>query len=78
MKRGVCVKCGSKTVYTKENAVAFEQGRKGVFIKTGMGQSASDTEAYICSSCGYFEIYVIDHKKLQDVAKKWQQVTPRV
>lgn len=78
MKRGVCVKCGARTVYAKESGISFDQGKKtSVIVKTGMVKSDSEAEAFICTSCGYYEIYVTDHKKLRDVEKKWRQVTPR-
>jgi hypothetical protein len=34
----------------------------------------TQTEDYICSTCGYFEIYIADQKKLNDVAQKWEKV----
>lgn len=76
MHRGTCLKCGSKTVFTKDDGIGFN-GSYGVFVKTGMMGGHSNTVSYVCTTCGYLEIYISEKKKLENIAKKWQHVQPK-
>lgn len=75
MKRGVCVKCGAETVFAKDNGIFF--GKHGVVVRTGMLLLArTRLRPLVCTTCGYFELYIADPQKLSDVAKKWQHIPP--
>jgi hypothetical protein len=63
MRRGICPKCDSKTVYaTNIQDLEFSLPK---FVSKGIvGKSISaekvDCERYVCITCGYFEMYVAD------------------
>ncbi len=71
MRYGKCRSCGSLTVFAKEDGIKLGDG---VMIYTSWLTSAVQTMDFICTSCGYFEHYVVDQKKLADVAKAWTRV----
>jgi predicted RNA-binding Zn-ribbon protein involved in translation (DUF1610 family) len=75
MKDGKCPKCGSHTVYTKQNGLQLGENQKGVMVFTSFMTSPTATVAYICTACGYFENYIADPKKLSEVAGKWTAVS---
>lgn len=74
MKTGQCPKCNNQTVYKKtENGISYGSA-KGVYVYTSAVTMPSGSEDYICTTCGYFERYIIDREKLDAVAKKWDKV----
>jgi hypothetical protein len=75
MKNGKCPKCGSATIYTKPGGLGFGNISQ-VFIYLKSGYPAS-TKAYICTTCGYYEVYVTATSVLAEVAQSWQKVTPK-
>jgi hypothetical protein len=75
MKNGKCPKCGSATVFTLENGVAY--GFKEPIVNTGASiLSESIVDSYLCTTCGYFENYIKDPHALAQIAagKKWKAV----
>jgi hypothetical protein len=34
----------------------------------------TSTEGYVCTTCGYFETYIAEQGKLNEVAQKWEKV----
>ena len=75
MRRGLCVKCGTPTVYRKFNGISHGgDGNGGVYVRTGWLTSASPVEHLICTRCGYFESYVIDERKMSEITKTWEKV----
>lgn len=73
LKQGKCPACGSTAVYVQENELsAFGEA---IVIHTGGIGSQSRVDNYLCTDCGYFEIYVRDPQKLMQVrsSKKWKQ-----
>ena len=75
MKNGKCPKCGSATVYTKEKGVYIGNGM--TVINTGGILLTNDsTVSYLCTNCGYFEIYFTNLDKLAEVTrnKGWKLV----
>lgn len=73
MMNGVCSKCNSQTVYRKVKGI-FYGGDGGHYIKTGFMNSRSDYICFICTTCGYYENYILDKKALSKVAEKWDKV----
>ena len=72
MKNGICPRCNSQTVHVRQDgilALANFSVDTGGFITTGC-----TTLAFVCTTCGYFEVYIHDGKKLQEVAQKWDKV----
>jgi hypothetical protein len=45
-----------------------------LIISEGKVPGGAQTEAFQSVDCGYFENYIIDTAKLQDVQKKWTRV----
>ena len=70
MRDGKCPKCNSTTVYVKRKGMSF--GDSGVHVLTSEWVSKPMTlDYYICTTCGYFESYLVDKVKLDAVAREW-------
>ena len=74
MKNGKCDKCGSSTVHTLVNG--FAPGGRREYLGFGGAYSAVDVQSFLCTTCGYYENYVTDQKRLAEVAQKWPAVPP--
>jgi len=75
MRRGLCPKCQTPTVYRKLNGISYGSSASGaVYVHTSWITSASPVESLICTRCGYFENYVVDDKKMSEVANAWEKV----
>lgn len=74
MRTGLCPKCGSGNVFMKEDGIRI--GDNGLRIPTGMIVKHSPYISYVCTDCGYFENYIIDHNKLAEIAQQWKSVIP--
>ena len=77
MKNGQCPRCGSTNVYTRQNGIK-SQGDWWGLTTTPPGSTftvylRSDVDTYLCTSCGYFENYVLDEGKLAEVPQKWNK-----
>ncbi len=70
MRNGQCPKCNSKTVYSKRGGV----GSTHIHVYTGILSVAVEFDAFVCTTCGYFENYIANEDKLKDVAQKWDKV----
>jgi hypothetical protein len=75
MKNGRCPACGSAAVYSKPNGIGWAQ-QTSVFVYGAGSQmaKASSTRAYVCASCGRFEVYMIDTSVIAEIAKTWPKV----
>jgi hypothetical protein len=73
MKNGKCPQCGSATVHTRANGLGFGN-ISSVYIYTGSTGKPSGTAAYVCVTCGYFEVYLTDRPGLAEIAQAWQKV----
>lgn len=77
MRRGVCPKCQTPTVYRKLNGVSRGSAAGAViFVYTSSWSSMapSDVESFICARCGYFESYIVDEAKLAEITNTWEKV----
>ncbi|HEX8457981.1 MAG TPA: hypothetical protein VF656_11845 [Pyrinomonadaceae bacterium] len=74
MRDGKCRSCGALTVFAKQNGLQVGGHSGGVFIYTSWATMPAPAVAFVCTSCGYFEHYVIDRKKLEEVARTWTRV----
>ena len=75
MRRGLCPKCQTPTVYRKLVLIGYGGSASGaVFVYTSWITSASPVESLICTSCGYFENYIVDDKKMAEIANTWEKV----
>ena len=75
MKSGTCPKCGSATIYSKPNGIGFAQQSSVYVYDAGSSMAKpSSTRAYVCASCGAFEVYMIATSVLGDIATTWRRV----
>lgn len=77
MKDGKCPKCGSTNIYMRREGISFYFGSNippGIFIVTGRIVTQSKLDNYICTDCGYFESYIVDKDKLEEVAENWDKI----
>lgn len=72
MRSGLCPKCKTPTVYRKTDGIGL--GGRGVYVRTSWATAASPAECYVCTRCGYFEMYVLDEKKMAEVTSTWEKV----
>jgi predicted nucleic-acid-binding Zn-ribbon protein len=70
MRNGLCPKCGSGNIFTKKDGINF--GSFEVIITFFVTHSPAND--YICVDCGYFERYIDDKKKLEEVSRNWTRV----
>ena len=73
MKNGLCPQCNATTVYSKPYGASFSIDQD-LFISTSIVNKGVPFVSYLCTTCGYFENYVNDQKKLADVTKTWDKV----
>ena len=74
MREGKCSRCGSNTVYARQNGLQIGEHSQGVIIFTSWLTTPTPTVTFICTSCGYFESFITDQKKLNEVAQSWAKV----
>jgi len=75
MRRGLCPKCRTPTVYRRLNGISNGSGTNGsVYVHTSWLTSPSPVESLICTRCGYFENYVIDERKMAEITNTWEKV----
>lgn len=69
MKDGICPKCGSDQVYTQRG----ETGATTVFVGK-FGMSRFHAVQYICTECGYLELYAPDNAPMSQIRRFWHPV----
>ena len=67
MKDGFCPRCNAKEIYFYLNAAAEMSIKLGFFDSAGLIY-------YICTNCGYVELFVEDKDKLPLIAEKYPKV----
>lgn len=67
MKDGICPKCDAKQVHL------FKNTSSEMAINLGVFESAR-VVYYICTNCGYVEIFIEDETKLPKIAEKYPKV----
>ncbi|RLB23368.1 MAG: hypothetical protein DRG71_06115 [Deltaproteobacteria bacterium] len=73
MINGQCPRCKKNTVYRRKNGII--SGDKHIFVKgLGLMTPRTDKMTYLCTTCGYYENYVVDKAILGKVASKWEKV----
>ena len=78
MRSGICPKCGSATIYSKPQGIGFAQ-QTSVYVYDAGSKYAkpSSTVAYACTTCGYYELYMLGTSVLGDIATTWPRVPPK-
>jgi hypothetical protein len=79
MRRGICPKCNSNTVYATDapdSDFKLPRSMANILIATAAVQSRVACERYVCVSCGYYETYVSDREFLNIVpsSQAWIKV----
>lgn len=74
MRDGICPKCGSSTVYAKENGFG---GLRGVPIRIANGTSQQTIITYVCVTCGYLENYVAAGPVIAEISEDWTPIRPQ-
>jgi len=74
MRRGLCPKCQTPTVYRKVNGITYGGGGGTVYVHTSWVTSPSPVESLVCTRCGYFENYVVDERKMSEITNTWEKV----
>jgi predicted nucleic-acid-binding Zn-ribbon protein len=74
MRKGICLKCGSKEVYqcyvpAYGGGIRWE-GCNHINLTTQWScEPTREWVSYICTNCGYYENYILDRKVLELVKK---------
>jgi hypothetical protein len=77
MKSGQCPKCSSTTVFSKLNGMSLGDGSIHVYLSSEWASKpVRGSRHFLCTTCGYFEVYIEDKAKLEAVAKDWQKIGP--
>jgi hypothetical protein len=66
MKDGICLKCEAKEVHVVSQTsaeVAINVGREMAYLCY-----------YVCTNCGYTELYVLESEMLQQIAWKYRRI----
>lgn len=67
MKSGVCTKCEGREVHVVEKTATE--------VAIGLGWTATAfLNYYVCTNCGYVELFVQDKKLLPKLAEKYPKV----
>jgi predicted nucleic-acid-binding Zn-ribbon protein len=74
VKSGKCPKCESASVHSKPGGLGFANVSR-ISVYAGSIGKPSTTAAYLCTTCGYFEVYLTDKDFLAEAAKAWSRVT---
>ena len=75
MKNGVCPKCSATEVY---QADGYPHQREMITISGTVLVKAVAPDRYVCTSCGYVELYVASAEDRQTIRDAWQKVTTQV
>jgi predicted nucleic-acid-binding Zn-ribbon protein len=67
MKNGKCPKCNSREIY-KNSSVSSRSTLVVSLFKQARLQD------YVCSQCGYLEVYVFKSEDLKKIKEKWKRV----
>ncbi len=67
MKNGICPKCEGKEVHLVSNTTS-EVAISLTFLSTAF------LNYYVCTNCGYVEMFVQDEKLLPKIAEKYPRV----
>jgi hypothetical protein len=67
MKDGICPKCAAREVHIFKNTGAELSINVGFF-------GAAGVVYYICTGCGYIELFVDDKENLPKIAAKYPKV----
>ncbi len=72
MKDGLCPKCGAQTVYRRK-FIWPGYGISSIQVKEEMSQTLP-LDNYICTSCGYVELYLEDASAMIYITDHWDGV----
>lgn len=84
MRTGVCPKCSSASVRAACNGLMLGQGTYATLMPSiepgfrGMrqGHNVPGMWQFVCTNCGYLEMFVLDAEALDFVGRTWTPVPP--
>ncbi len=76
MKDGVCPKCGSEEVYTKDLPSYYHTNQIPISAG-GFLPDFGHLVNYVCINCGYMEHYLRDFDAREYIPKHWDKVRPK-
>ena len=72
MKNGTCPRCNSRDVYHEAGHALQEEK---ITLKPGLFGGTSAPDRYVCTACGYVELYISSAGDLQSIRDSWERVT---
>jgi predicted nucleic-acid-binding Zn-ribbon protein len=66
MKDGICPKCEAKEVHVVSQT--------SVEVAINVGREMAYLGYYVCTNCGYTELYVLESEMLQQIAWKYRRI----
>lgn len=83
MRRGTCPKCSATTVKAASNGLQLGEHPQAVLrthVEPGFRgirrNQPVDLWTYVCTTCGYVELHLLDPAGLAFVAENWAHVAP--
>ncbi len=73
MRNGLCPKCGTATIFAKENGLG---GLRGIRVRIANVTTEHQVVAYVCVTCGYSETYVTDRAAIDLIRRDWTPILP--
>ncbi len=74
MRSGICPKCDTPTVSRRRQGISVGGSGGTAHVHTSWVTAGSPVESYVCTRCGYFENYIVDERKMHEVASTWEKV----
>lgn len=66
MKDGICPKCQAKDVHVVSQT--------SVELAINVGRQMAYLSYYVCTNCGYTELFVLESEMLQHIAWKYRRI----
>ncbi|MBL1077217.1 hypothetical protein JK358_22720 [Nocardia sp. 2] len=82
MRNGICSKCSATTIFASQNGLRLGDYTHAVVMPhTGpgfrgilRGHNTAGLWQFVCTTCGYLEMYVLDGEALGVIAQQWMPV----
>ena len=72
LAEGICPKCHCTEIYTSERGLIA--GTPAVLNLHDIWRGTATINSYLCSKCGYIELFMADAKHLPDIFQTWKRV----
>ena len=76
LPEGTCPKCGSTEIFVDDRGLVDASGGITVLNLHDMWHgSKAAINTYLCSACGYLELFLADTDRLPDIVRTWRRIT---